>query len=362
MGERRGTALFGAATALLVTGLMLGLAELALRIADYPPASFSPWIRSDTLGFRLAPGIRTRMSGPEYDVEIATNSLGYRDDEPGAPGATEDSPSILVLGDSFAMGYGVARPMIFPDIVEKLLPGRVFNAGTGGYEIVQQPRVLAELAPRVKPDLVVYALYLGNDLAQNDEWEVRSDGTLHNRKRVYPVRQAGEIKLVRLVRDSIYGVRQGRSEKEGEWLPFEGYLGLCEREPGAEAIKDFEEAGRLLEELQAKARDLGVPLLVVLLPYRPMVEPQALASLARKVPDLERRYDLGRPGREIGARLRAAGIDYVDATPWLVEQIRREQAPLYFPIDGHLTEAGHMVLGVRLAFLVRERLGLPAPQ
>ncbi len=355
--ERRGTALFGAVAAALVTAITLGAAEVALRIADYPPASFSPWIRSDQLGFRLAPGIRTRMRGPEYDVEIATNSLGYRDDEPGDEPA---SPSVLLLGDSFAMGYGVERPMIFADLLEKEIPANVFNAGTGGYEIVQQPRLLADLGPKLKPDLVLYALYLGNDLAQNDEWEVRADGTLQNRERVYPVRQPGEVKLVRLVRDFVYGVRQGRSEKEGEWLPFEGYLGLCERDLGKEAQADYDEAGRLLGDLAAKARELGERLFVVLLPYRSMVEPDALASLEKKVPGLQQRYDLGRPAREIGSRLSAAGIDFVDATPWLVEENRRSGARLFFPIDGHLTEAGHAVLAARLSPQIRQRLVAPA--
>jgi hypothetical protein len=201
-------------------------------------------------------------------------------------------------------------------------------------------------------------LYLGNDLAQNDEWEVRADGSLHNRERVYPVRQQGEVKLVRLVRDFLYGMRQGRSEKEGEWLPYEGYLGLCERELGAEAREDYDEAGRLLAELAARAREQGVPLLVVLLPYRSMVEPEAIASLEKKVPGLKERYDLERPAREIGARLAAAGIDFVDATPWLAGQKSADPAPLYYPIDGHLTEAGHSVLGVRLVYVIRERLGL----
>ncbi|MFN2425521.1 MAG: SGNH/GDSL hydrolase family protein, partial [Candidatus Binatia bacterium] len=285
--SRRRHAAFGALATTLVTALCLIVAEVALRAADYPPAAFSPWIRSDTFGFRLAPGIRTRMRGPEYDIEVVTNSLGMRDDEP----STGSGPTVLLLGDSFAMGYGVDRPNIFADILETDVPAQVVNAGTGGYELIQQPRVLSTYGPQVKPDLVVYALYLGNDLAQNDEWQVREDGTLHNRVREYPVRQTSEIKLIRLARNLVYGIRKGRSEKEGEWLPFEGYLGLCERRLGVEAAKDYDDADALLADLSRQSRQLGVPLLVLMLPYRSMVEPEAHAALARKVPDLEVRYD-----------------------------------------------------------------------
>lgn len=345
-------ALFAAVSVVLVTALSLGAVELALRAVDYPPAAFSPWIRSDVFGFRLAPGISERMRGPEYDVEIATNSLGMRDEDPGP----KAGPRVLLLGDSFAMGYGVDRGRLFADLLEQELHIDVVNAGTGGYEIVQQPRVLDEFGPKLQPDLVVYALYLGNDLAQNDEWEVRGDGTLHNTIREYPVRQPKEIKLVRLVRDFLYGVRMGRSEKEGEWLPFEGYLGLCERTLGPEAAKDYDDADRLLGQLAERSRALGVPLLVLMLPYRSMVEPEALASLARKVPGLRERYDLGRPAREIGARMSVRGIDHVDATPFLVEEHRHTGQALYYPIDGHLTPAGHEAIAHFAAPLIRERL------
>jgi len=352
-GSRRREALFGAVAVLLVSAISLAAAEVVLRAADYPPADFSPWIRSDSLGFRLAPGIRTRMRGPEYDVEVVSNSLGMRDDEPLA----KSGPRVLLLGDSFAMGYGVERPRIFADLLEREVPADVVNAGTGGYELVQQPRVLAEHGPRFRPDLVVYALYLGNDLAQNDEWEVRQDSTLHNRVREYPVRQVGEFKLRRLARDFLYGLRKGRSEKEGEWLPFEGYLGLCERTLGQEATEDYDEADRLLGQLADEAGKLGVPLFVLMLPYRSMVEREALASLERKVPDLQARYDLSRPAREIGARMAVRGIPHADVTPFLVEEHGRAGLPLFFPIDGHLTEAGHEAVARFAAPLLRESLG-----
>lgn len=348
----RRAAIFGAVAAALVSAVTLGVAELALRVVDYPSSAFSPWIRSDAFGFRLAPGIALRMKGPEYDVEVATNSLGMRDDEPGA----KDRPRVLLLGDSFAMGYGVERGQLFADLLEAQLRVDVVNAGTGGYEIVQQPRVLAEYGPRLKPDLVVYALYLGNDLAQNDEWEVQADGTLRNKVRQYPVRQPREVKLWRLVRDFVYGVRQGRSEKEGEWLPFEGYLGLCEKNLGEEARKDYDDADRLLGALADEARRQGLPLLVLTLPYRSMVEPEALASLARKVPGLADRYDLTRPAREIGTRMEARGIAHADVTPALVEEWRRNGQALFYPVDGHLTQAGQAAVARFAAPLLRELL------
>lgn len=348
--SRRRLALFSVAAVVLASSLILATAEAVLRLADYPPAVFSPWIRSEHLGFRLAPSLHTRMTGPEYDVAVDTNSLGFRDDEIGPKKATR----VLLLGDSFAMGYGVERGALFADLLERDLGIDVVNAATGGYEIVHQIQVLEEYGKSLAPDLVVYALYLGNDLAWNDQWKREDDGTLHSLVRQYPVRQPREIKLMRLLRNTIYGVRS--REKDAEWLPYEGYLGLCERNLGDEARKDYDDATALLGELARKVRELGVPLLVVFVPYRSMVEPEARVALAAKVPDLAVRYDLTLPRHEMDGRLAGLGIDHADATPFLADWHERERAGLFFPVDGHLTVEGHRAMAAFLEPLLRKRI------
>lgn len=348
----RRTALFGAVAAALFTTLTLGLVEVALQVVDYPRAAFSPWVRSDVFGFRLAPDIAMPMRSPEYDVEVATNSLGMRDEEPGP----KSGPRILLLGDSYTMGYGVPRGAIFADLLEKDLGVDVVNAGTGGYEIIHQAQVLAEYGPLLKPDLVVYALYLGNDLAQNDEWELRPDGTLHSLVREYPVRQKREVKLKRLLRDAWYGARLSRGDRGEDWLPEEGYLGLCEKTPGDEARSDYDEAERLVEVLAERAKAIGAGFLVVLVPYRSMVEAEAAAALRSRHPDFDERYDLGRPAREIGARLGARGIAWADSTPFLTAEHGSRGVPLFFPVDGHFNVAGHEAFARFALPLLLERL------
>jgi len=349
-------ALFSAVAIVLASLLGLALAETALRLADYPRASFSPWIRSEHLGFRLAPNLKTRMSGPEYDVAVETDSMGFRDDEIGSKTRTR----ILLLGDSFAMGYGVARGEIFADRIERDLGADVVDAATGGYEIVHQVQLLEEYGKSLTPDLVLYALYLGNDLAWNDQWRRGDDGSLRSLVREYPLRQPREIKLLSLLRGFVYGVRSKSKEKDGEWLPFEGYLGLCERELAEEARKDYSEATALLGEMAAQVRELGVPFFVVLVPYRSMVEPEARASLKKKIPDLDSRYDLTRPAREMDARLTGLGIDHADSTQFLGEHGGLGGSGLYFPIDGHLTPEGHRVMAEFLEPLLEKRLARAA--
>lgn len=344
-------ALFAGTALVLASILGLVAAEIALRLADYPRASFSPWIRNQHLGFRLAPLLKTRMSGPEYDVAIETNSMGFRDDEV----VPKAGKRILLLGDSFTMGYGVARGEIFADRLERDLGVDVVNAGTGGYEIVHQIQLLTEYGKSLAPDLVLYVLYLGNDLAWNDQWERGADGTLRSPVREYPVRQRSEIKLVRLLRDFAYRLRTRSSEKQGEWLPLDGYLGLCERDLGPEARKDYEQATALLAEMAAQVQALRARFLVAFVPYRSMVDAQARQGLEARVADLDKRYDLTRPAREMAERLAGLGLDRADSTPFLRDWHGSGGAGLFFPIDGHLTAEGHRALAAFLEPLLKER-------
>ncbi|HYC57687.1 MAG TPA: SGNH/GDSL hydrolase family protein [Candidatus Binatia bacterium] len=353
MASRRRLALFAVAAAALASLVCLVAVEVVLRVADYPKNKFTPWVRHDALGFRLAPGIDMPMSSPEYEVEVSTNSLGFRDEEPAATGGKR----VLAIGDSFTMGYGVERGELFADLLEKDLGVDVVNTGTGGYEIIHQVQVLREYGRELAPDLVLFSLYLGNDLAQNDEWKRSQDGaSLTSLVRQYPTRHARGTKLGLLLSQFRYSLRTRQTRDRDEWLPLEGYLELCARELGEGARKDYDLSASLLAELRGQARGLGAELFVVLLPYRSMVEADALESLRQKVPDLDQAYDLTRPAREIGERLRQLGIDYLDVTPVLTRAHRDLGKPLFFAVDGHFNVDGHRVVAEALRAPVAERL------
>src|SRR3989338_7088916 len=86
--------------------LTLCLAEGVLCVANYPKQSWSPWIEDPHTGFHYAPLLDQRMVTEEYDVSIVTNEAGFRDD----PIGPKKGKRVLLLGDSFAFGYGVDRP------------------------------------------------------------------------------------------------------------------------------------------------------------------------------------------------------------------------------------------------------------
>ena len=56
----------------------------------------------------------SRHVNREFDTTIRGNSAGLRDDE-----ASLTSPDVIVLGDSYAMGWGVEQEEAFPQALEK---------------------------------------------------------------------------------------------------------------------------------------------------------------------------------------------------------------------------------------------------
>ena len=67
---------------------------------------------------------------------------------------------IVVLGDSFAFGYGVNDQAMFAGLIPNV---RVKSIGAPGYNLVQELLVLREYSSRLAGKLVVWFVFLGND-------------------------------------------------------------------------------------------------------------------------------------------------------------------------------------------------------
>jgi len=349
--------LFALITMTVAVALALGLAEAALEIFDYPPDAFSPWIRMRDTGYGYAPSIHTRMKRPgEYDVAFDTDSDGFRDDEIGP----KHGARIVLLGDSFASGYGVERGQMFADLLEAKLGVDLVNTAVGGYEIIHQVRFFESRGRALAPDLVVYALYLGNDLSRNNEWTTNADGTLTSPVHTFPVRVTHPIKLQALYKQVRYAARMREEEARGEWEPWPDYLLSAERTPGPEARQDYRDVEELLGKLSQEVRSAGAKLFVVMIPYRQMVEQAAYERLVARTPNFEARYDLGLPARRTAEILRRLHVGYVDLSPTFRAHFEDGGGPLFFPVDGHLNVDGNALVAWALEPELREELGLPA--
>lgn len=95
------------------------------------------WTEHDpVLGFRNIPDKQItikRPQGGEFEIEIAINSAGFRDDEDSLRDA-----DILLLGDSFGFGWGVEKAEGVEERLEKETGRKVLNLSVSGYGTAQQ--------------------------------------------------------------------------------------------------------------------------------------------------------------------------------------------------------------------------------
>lgn len=125
------------------------------------------YLFDETLGWKNIPNWKATTRGRPLSI----NSKGLRDREhpyEKPPGTKR----ILVLGDSFAWGYGVGDSEVFTDVLERQLvakgkPWEVINTGVSGWGTDQEYLFFREEGVKYSPDIVVLAYYFGNDWGNN---------------------------------------------------------------------------------------------------------------------------------------------------------------------------------------------------
>ena len=84
-----------------------------------------------------------------------------------------DQTEIMAIGDSMTYGYSAPRFLSYPAQLEKITGLTVYNAGNGGWGMGQYFCVFKKFAPKLDPKIIIFGLYLENDI-----WESYRDGNL----------------------------------------------------------------------------------------------------------------------------------------------------------------------------------------
>jgi hypothetical protein len=167
--------------------VMLAFAEIAGEIVLGPRHRpiFQP---DDRLIFKFLPSrhsvmTRSPLNGGET-VSHHINSEGFRGDELRPAGA---ATRVVVYGDSFIHAIYSAQEETFAARLGALIAGRlgreveVVNAGVSSYGPDQISLKMEDELPRLRPDLVVVAIFAGNDygdLMRNKMFRLGADGAL----------------------------------------------------------------------------------------------------------------------------------------------------------------------------------------
>jgi len=159
---------------LMVSGfavvLSLGAMELMIR-AFVPVRNVGPYFSTydPIYGKVLKPNSSVVRTAPEFTMRITTNSNGFRGPELGSL----ENGSILFLGDSFTMGYGVTDGEEYPALVRDELNGldakvrpEIINCGMGNNGNGRPLKFLRRGARHLNPKLIVVQIH-ETDFADN---------------------------------------------------------------------------------------------------------------------------------------------------------------------------------------------------
>ncbi len=352
---------------------LISLIELYFKI-------FSPQIMSYTskgllipdkkCGYRLAPNFRGFQSQSEYVVTIKTNSQGFRSKE-----IMKDKPEnvfrIIVLGDSFTMGYGIENEQTWCSHLENLLNEynpvqkkenyifEVINCGVGGYGTKQSIELFNNYCLELKPDLVVLGFFIGNDIYDNADiepmtvWEGQLifksnlNKYLHEKNKLFSLNLfLNKLHIVHFIKNRFQVIK---GEKViipiEDWYKNQFYhqLAILLKNPpqiiSRQINNSFEVIKKFKEDLDLK----NIPLLVVLIPFREQINKVRRETVIRKIFGetynlKETNYDFAMPQKRFISFFEKNNIFVCDLLPSLATS--QNNSKLYYLYDVHFTEQG----------------------
>jgi lysophospholipase L1-like esterase len=267
--RRRGAGLL----VLLLTLLALyGADRLLLRVLGLPVWQYDP-----VLLYVHRPNMVAEWDTFPGAYPLRTNRWGYADDD-----FPREKPAgewrAVVIGDSVAMGFGLAHADALPDQLERRLaaaaarPVQVINAAVSGYGAAQYPEALRR-SLAFRPDLALIGFCL-NDVVNmpKNATSYAFNGVAQSADPVlaWVVAETGFGRLALRVRSWL--ARDARMHRAAEFRR----SGVAVAEESSDDHRLDAQWGLALRELGrtvAVARDAGVPVAVLVFPYLGQLEP-----------------------------------------------------------------------------------------
>ncbi len=360
----------GARMALLGVGFVLGLLmlEVAIRIIEPREVIREYFVRADpVLHHSFIPGAHGHHKTVEFDAVYAINSLGLRNAEispakPAGPGR------ILMLGDSFTEGNGVAQDENFPSLLQARLDAdglarrwQVVNTGVGSYSPLLEYLYLKTQGLDLQPDIVILNFDLSDiydDIqytrlarfgAGGDPVAVPAEPEAPSRSRAVRLlvavkdffkRHTRTYNFVRR-RVSLYVERLKNEQDVSGDIRRDKYAMLREATL-ARGDRDWTLSYGYLLRIRDALRARGIDFCVTVYPYGLQLSPREWGA--------GRRFWGFQPGavystepQELIERFcRRNGIPVVNMCGEFKERSRTEY-PLYYEYDGHWRPAGHRI-------------------
>ncbi len=352
----------------LVSMLLFLIAfELYLRINPVKPDFYA----EDTLiDWKLKPNIAGTYATKEFSASYQFNAEGFNDENHQVKKGN-GTFRIAIIGDSFVEGLQVAFSGKFSQLLEarlqqKGLHAEVLDFGISSTGTTSQYLILKNYALKYDPDLVVLVFFAGNDLAENDPAFDYDTGVLSKEKTYAFIEDDSLVfKKINMRENENIRIKIGRYCKSCNFFysrmknilagkrivkepyPRNYYAFTDEDEMFAGSWKITE---KMLLQMQQELQERNSTLAVVSLP--------SFFQVNNLENELRQRYtlpentsiDFHRADKRLASACAANNISCTFLLDDFTAYTQKSDGPLYFAIDGHLTEKGHA-----LAALLIER-------
>jgi hypothetical protein len=151
------------------------------------------------LGMKLIPNMRARKGHDGGGYLISSNSDGFRDDE-FVKERRSGTRRILLYGDSFTFGSGVAKDVRFGELIESSIPNtEVYNLALVGSGIDQQFLSHNFVGSNFDHDLILISPWVEDAIRDLQQWNRNaahdSSGLLWMPKPYFEIHNSGDLAL-----------------------------------------------------------------------------------------------------------------------------------------------------------------------
>jgi hypothetical protein len=303
--------------AIVVTGLLALFASTVRAIARRLEPAYLAW--TELIEFDPQLGWKPRASLNSHYMALGDDVFRIVTDREGWPGATSlDEADVIVVGDSFAFGYGIDTNRSFGSLMGNV---RLKAVAAPGYSMVQGVLLMERLGERLRDKLIVWFVFLENDLQDNlapDMAGYRAPFLRHD-----AVRGTWEI-VDRHVAPRKWDCSQSNSRRL--------FPSFCV--PGPAAERAYDASDFLIQRARLACERVTAHLVVVTIPHSMQLTDSGRREMAA-MSGAPSAFDANLPDRRIGESCRRWGVPLVIGMQHLSRAHYKRREGIHWNQSGH---------------------------
>jgi len=369
-------------TFILLISLLISLLflELFLQLTSTPGCRQN----DPLLDHSYKPHCSSEFKTQEWKVQVDMNGQGLRDDE--LESRDKYQHRILLLGDSFLMGYGIEKEKRFSEILEQKLQATgqqvdVINAGVTSYSPVLEYLYLKERGLGLEPDIVLL-LFDMSDVQNDYMYSQRAVYDQEGKIIAVPYQEPAtlllkiyyNLKIIPLL-ESILSFLDSKIPSTGKLgsshffdLEYDKYAITREGLSPQKEQQYWNVSLTYLQKIKQLCEQHNITFILATYPYGHQVSPQEWGTGRHNYGFQPGIVYSDKPNSILGEFARRQEIFFISL---FLEFNESKTHPLFFSYDGHFNNAGHALaaevlyqklMQLNIFNLVPERTFPPLPK